>query len=217
MIVRKAAAAFAAGCSVVVKAPRETPHSALAFGVLIERAGGPKGLYNVICTNRSSLVGKALCEHPLVSDVFQSRKHCRLTLQTGAQNHLHRFYAGRQDPHVSSCLDVVKVLFRAGWQCSFVSGARPWLSFQWLTSADSIVFDDADVEKAAESAAGVKFRCSGQVCIAANRLLVQEGIHDKFVAALTAKVKKFSVGYGLGSCLDTPFDSFHESLTSSCF
>lgn len=62
----------------------------------------------------------------------------------------------------------------------------------------SIVFDDADLEKAVESAAGVKFRCSGQVCIAANRLLVQAGIHDRFVEALKAKVASFKVGYGLG-------------------
>lgn len=60
------------------------------------------------------------------------------------------------------------------------------------------MFDDADLDKAVESAAGVKFRCSGQVCIAANRLLVQAGIHDRFVEALKAKVAAFKVGYGLG-------------------
>lgn len=69
MIVRKVAAAFAAGCAVVIKAPRETPHSSLAFGVLCERAGLPDGLYNVIVTNRSSLVGKIMCEHPLVRKI----------------------------------------------------------------------------------------------------------------------------------------------------
>lgn len=65
----------------------------------------------------------------------------------------------------------------------------------------SIVFDDADVDKAVESAAAVKFRCSGQVCIAANRLLVQAGIHDRFVEALKAKVQSFKVGYGLGEAM----------------
>jgi acyl-CoA reductase-like NAD-dependent aldehyde dehydrogenase len=72
------------------------------------------------------------------------------------------------------------------------------LAHMILMAFYSIVFDDADVEKAAESATAVKFRCSGQVCIAANRLLVQAGIHDRFVEALKARVKSFRVGYGLG-------------------
>lgn len=62
----------------------------------------------------------------------------------------------------------------------------------------SIVFDDADLGPAVESAAAVKFRCSGQVCIASNRILVQRGIYDQFAAALVEKVKAFKVGPGIG-------------------
>lgn len=79
---------------------------------------------------------------------------------------------------------------------------NPFTKLIW-TATNSIVFDDADVDKAVESAAGVKFRCSGQVCIAANRLLVQAGIHDRFVEALKAKVASFKVGYGLGQSILT--------------
>ena len=51
--------------------------------------------------------------------------------------------------------------------------------------APVIVFDDADVEKAVEGIVAAGFFNAGQDCTAATRLLVQEGIHDEFVAALT--------------------------------
>ena len=59
----------------------------------------------------------------------------------------------------------------------------------------NIVFaDTADLDKAAQvSAAGI-FRNSGQVCVAGSRLLVQEDIHDDFVAALCRNAEAFRVG-----------------------
>ncbi|NYT75101.1 NAD-dependent succinate-semialdehyde dehydrogenase [Halomonas sp. QX-2] len=65
MITRKAAAAMAAGCSVIVKPASSTPYSALALAELAERAGVPKGVLNVV-TGRSSVVGGALTENPKV-------------------------------------------------------------------------------------------------------------------------------------------------------
>jgi succinate-semialdehyde dehydrogenase/glutarate-semialdehyde dehydrogenase len=64
-------------------------------------------------------------------------------------------------------------------------------------NAAFIVFDDADIDAALEGAQICKFRNAGQTCIAANRILVQESIHDDFVAALTAKAEQISVGHGL--------------------
>ena len=52
-------------------------------------------------------------------------------------------------------------------------------------NAPFIVFDDADLEIAVESALVCKFRNSGQTCISANRMLVQAGIYDAFVARFT--------------------------------
>jgi betaine-aldehyde dehydrogenase len=52
--------------------------------------------------------------------------------------------------------------------------------------APVIVFDDADIEKAVEGIVAAGYFNAGQDCTAATRLLVQEGIHDEFVAALTA-------------------------------
>ena len=66
MITRKAAPAIAAGCSIVLKPPSQTPLTALALAELAERAGIPKGVFNVVTTDRASEVGKVMCESPLV-------------------------------------------------------------------------------------------------------------------------------------------------------
>jgi len=67
---RKLAAALAAGCTVVMKAPAETPFSMLAMAELCERAGIPKGVVNVITTNEGTKeVGKELCENKDIKKV----------------------------------------------------------------------------------------------------------------------------------------------------
>ncbi|NMN58058.1 succinate-semialdehyde dehydrogenase/glutarate-semialdehyde dehydrogenase [Xanthobacter sp. SG618] len=65
MITRKAGPGWAAGCTGVIRPASETPFSALALGVLAERAGLPPGVCNII-TGPSSETGKELCENPLV-------------------------------------------------------------------------------------------------------------------------------------------------------
>jgi succinate-semialdehyde dehydrogenase/glutarate-semialdehyde dehydrogenase len=66
MITRKAAPALAAGCTFLVKPPRETPLSALALAELADRAGIPEGVFNVVPSTHSSDVGRELTQHPLV-------------------------------------------------------------------------------------------------------------------------------------------------------
>lgn len=66
MITRKVAPALAAGCTVVVKVPAETPLTGLALAALVEEAGFPPGVFNVITSSDSAGIGKELCEHPLV-------------------------------------------------------------------------------------------------------------------------------------------------------
>ncbi len=63
-------------------------------------------------------------------------------------------------------------------------------------NAPFIVFDDADLDKAVEGALAAKFRNAGQTCVCANRLYVQAGIHDRFVAALATAVAGLKVGRG---------------------
>jgi succinate-semialdehyde dehydrogenase/glutarate-semialdehyde dehydrogenase len=65
MITRKAAPALAAGCTVVLKPAEQTPLSALAMAELAERAGMPKGVFNVI-TGDAPTIGKELCASPKV-------------------------------------------------------------------------------------------------------------------------------------------------------
>jgi succinate-semialdehyde dehydrogenase/glutarate-semialdehyde dehydrogenase len=64
-------------------------------------------------------------------------------------------------------------------------------------NAPFIVFDDADLEEAVTGALICKFRNSGQTCISANRIFVQNGIYDAFLSRLVEEVGKLKVGNGL--------------------
>jgi succinate-semialdehyde dehydrogenase/glutarate-semialdehyde dehydrogenase len=66
MITRKVSPALAAGCTVVVKPAEDTPLSALALAELAQRAGVPKGVFNVVTAKDPVPVGRALTESPLV-------------------------------------------------------------------------------------------------------------------------------------------------------
>ncbi len=64
-------------------------------------------------------------------------------------------------------------------------------------NAPFIVFDDADLTSAVEGAMASKFRNTGQTCVCANRILVQDGVYDKFSKMLAETVEKMKVGNGL--------------------
>ncbi|MGD8327339.1 MAG: NAD-dependent succinate-semialdehyde dehydrogenase [Sphingomonadales bacterium] len=68
MITRKAGPALAAGCTMVVKPAEDTPLSALALAELGEKAGLPKGVFNVV-TGVAQDIGGALCESPDVAKI----------------------------------------------------------------------------------------------------------------------------------------------------
>jgi succinate-semialdehyde dehydrogenase/glutarate-semialdehyde dehydrogenase len=63
-------------------------------------------------------------------------------------------------------------------------------------NAPFIVFDDADLEAAADGAMICKFRNMGQTCVCANRILVQDSVYDAFVEKLSARIAKLKVGDG---------------------
>lgn len=70
-------------------------------------------------------------------------------------------------------------------------------------NAPFIVFDSANVDAAVAGLMACKFRCSGQTCICANRIMVQEGIYDQFISKLVDAMKdQLHVG-----------DGFHEKTT----
>ena len=64
-------------------------------------------------------------------------------------------------------------------------------------NAPFIVFDDADLDAAVQGALASKYRNSGQTCVCANRLLVQDKVYDAFAVKLTAAVKALRIGDGL--------------------
>jgi len=66
MITRKVGPALAAGSTVIVKPPSETPLTALALSYLAEKAGFPAGVYNTITSTENSEIGKELCENKKV-------------------------------------------------------------------------------------------------------------------------------------------------------
>ena len=64
-------------------------------------------------------------------------------------------------------------------------------------NAPFIVFDDADLDAAADGVVAAKFRNTGQACISANRVLVQADVYDAFAIKLVERVVKLRVGNGL--------------------
>jgi succinate-semialdehyde dehydrogenase/glutarate-semialdehyde dehydrogenase len=79
-------------------------------------------------------------------------------------------------------------------QCA---GTVKKVSMELGGNAPFIVFNDADLGAAVEGAIASKYRNTGQTCVCANRLLVQDGVYDKFAEMLTAAVGKLKVGDGL--------------------
>jgi succinate-semialdehyde dehydrogenase / glutarate-semialdehyde dehydrogenase len=100
--------------------------------------------------------------------------------------------------------EVGKLLMR---QCA---GQVKNLSLELGGNAPFIVFDDADLDTAVAAATLCKYRNSGQTCISANRLLVQDAIYDEFVSRFTESVAALKVGSGfeegvqVGPLIDRP-------------
>jgi succinate-semialdehyde dehydrogenase/glutarate-semialdehyde dehydrogenase len=161
MITRKAGPAIAAGCTVVLKPASQTPFSALALAELSERAGVPRGVFNVV-TGSAADIGAELTSNPTV----------RKLSFTGST-------------------EVGKSLMA---QCA---GTLKKLSLELGGNAPFIVFDDADLDGAVEGAIASKYRNSGQTCVCANRLLVQDRVYDAFAAKLIEAVKKLKPAPGL--------------------
>ena len=78
-------------------------------------------------------------------------------------------------------------------QCS---GTIKKLSLELGGNAPFLVFDDADLDAAVEGAMASKYRNTGQTCVCANRILVQDKVYDAFSEKLVAKVRQLKVGNG---------------------
>jgi succinate-semialdehyde dehydrogenase / glutarate-semialdehyde dehydrogenase len=71
------------------------------------------------------------------------------------------------------------------------------LSLELGGNAPVLIFDDADLDVAVRGAMATKFRNMGQTCVCANRIYVQDGIYDRFVAAFSDAVSKMRIGDGM--------------------
>jgi succinate-semialdehyde dehydrogenase/glutarate-semialdehyde dehydrogenase len=161
MITRKAGAALAAGCPMVVKPASATPFSALALAELAGRAGVPNGVFSVV-TGSASAIGGEMTSNALV----------RKLSFTGST-------------------EIGKVLLA---QCA---GTVKKASMELGGNAPFIVFDDADLDAAADGAIASKYRNAGQTCVCANRLLIQDSVYEAFAAKLAERVRRLRVGDGM--------------------
>ena len=154
----KLAPALAAGCTVVLKASEDGPAPLLHFAKLIDHAGFPPGVVNII-TGMGQSCGKALTSHPLVS---------RIAFTGGP--------ATAKEIVANSANNLAVVSLELG-------GKSP-----------VIVFEDADLESAANAIVSGIFAATGQSCVAGSRLLVQENVHKQLMEILVAKAKRIKIG-----------------------
>jgi succinate-semialdehyde dehydrogenase/glutarate-semialdehyde dehydrogenase len=161
MITRKAGPGWAAGCAGVIRPATQTPFSALALGVLAERAGLPPGICNIL-TGPATEIGAEMTEHPMV-------RKLTFTGSTAVGAKL-----------LAQCAPTVKKT-----------------SMELGGNAPFIVFDDADLDEAVKGALASKYRNTGQTCVCANRLLVQDGVFDAFAEKLKIAVEGLRVGNGM--------------------
>ncbi|HKQ84947.1 MAG TPA: NADP-dependent succinate-semialdehyde dehydrogenase [Steroidobacteraceae bacterium] len=84
-------------------------------------------------------------------------------------------------------------------QCT---GTVKKVSMELGGNAPFIVFDDADLDAAVQGAIASKYRNTGQTCVCANRLLIQDGIYDAFAEKLAGAVRNLRIGNGLAGPTD---------------
>src|SRR5271156_177035 len=82
------------------------------------------------------------------------------------------------------------------------AGTLKKLSLELGGNAPFLVFDDADLDQAVQGAIASKYRNTGQTCVCANRLIVQDGVYDEFTRRLVIAVKALRVGDGLQGATD---------------
>ncbi len=160
-VVRKLSAALATGCSIIVKAPEETPASPAELVRCFVDAGLPPGVIGLVYGVPAE-ISSYLIPHPVIRKItFTGSTPVGKTLAAMAGQHMKR------------------------------------ATMELGGHAPAIVFDDADVGKAARILAATKFRNAGQVCASPTRFLVQERSFDEFVEAFTAAAKALNVGNGM--------------------
>ena len=154
----KLAPALAFGNTVVMKPADLVPASAWHLADIPQRAGLPKGVFNLVM-GRGAEVGAVLLNDPRVDAISFTG-----SVATG------------QKVAAACVARMAKFQLEMG-------GKNPF-----------VVLDDADLDIAVGAALNSGFFSTGQRCTASSRVIVTEGIHDRFVAALAAKMQALKVG-----------------------
>ena len=162
MLTRKLGPALAAGCTAVLKPAEATPLCARAVFEVLDEAGLPPGVANLVTVLDPKPVGELFCTHPAI-------RKLTFTGSTAVGKHLAQAAAPQ----------LKRVSMELGGHAPF------------------IVFDDADPVHAAKGVSLVKFLNTGQACISPNRIFVQRGILEPFLATLEARVAKLQAGDGM--------------------
>jgi len=153
----KIAPALACGNTVVFKPAELVPASPWAIVDIVQRAGLPPGVLNLVM-GPGSVLGPALASSPDVDAVT---------------------FTGSQDVGPS----VAAAAVAAGSRVQLEMGGKNPL----------VVLDDADLGTAVSIAINGAYFQAGQRCTASSRLIVTEGIHDRFVAAMVERMKKLVI------------------------
>lgn len=168
----KIAPALAYGNTVVLKPADLVPGCAWELVDILNRAGAPVGVINLVM-GRGSVVGQTMLDSPDLSALTftgSTGTGKRVALASIEHNRKYQLEMGGKNPFV--------------------------------------VLDDADLSVAVEAAANSSFFSTGQRCTASSRLIVTEGIHDHFVAALTERLQglvvddALKVGTQIGPVVD---------------
>jgi betaine-aldehyde dehydrogenase len=163
----KVSPALAAGNTVVMKPATLTPLTAIHLTRLLEEAGVPAGVVNLVL-GPGERVGQALADSP----------HVDLISLTGG-------------------LEAAKALMRGA------AGNIKRVALELGGKSPNIVFADADFETAVDNALTAAFTHSGQVCSAGCRAIVQDEIHDRFVAEVGRRADRIRLGAGTDATTET--------------
>lgn len=161
MITRKAAAALAAGCAMLVKPASQTPLSAYAQAMLAYQAGIETDLLSVVSGNATE-ISETFAQNPIIRKIS-------FTGSTEVGREIFR----------NSATHIKKLSLELGGNAPF------------------IVFNDADLEKAANALIASKFRNSGQTCVCTNRVFVHRDVYDAFSQRVAQLASCLKLGNGL--------------------
>lgn len=158
---RKIAAALAAGCSIILKGPEETPAACVALVTAFLDAGIPPHAVSLVF-GRPAETAEYLVSHPVVTKLSFTG-----STQVGAKL----------------------------WELSGRHLKRATMELGG--HAPVLVFNDADIENAANVMVAAKFRNAGQICIAPTRFLVQERVYDEFLERFVKLTREITTGDGM--------------------